>query len=148
VPELFEIVNPSDPYTIQGEREPVCAAALLLGNGMYPVVPVAGGPQVLPFLALSGEDGLDTWWREAFGRSFSESLQLRGAVAEALESVMIGSAADRARMERVLAAISSPEDRERARAAWHDERRSSTNDIGRQAAALAARIRAQERSAA
>jgi hypothetical protein len=44
-------------------------------------------------------------------------------------------------MERVLAAITSAEDREKARAAWLDEKQTSLNDIGGRAVAMAKRIR-------
>lgn len=67
---------------------------------------------------------------------------LRGEVATALESLLIGSAGERRGMERVFAAITSEADRAAARAAWHDNRRSSLNDFGAWAAELAARLRA------
>jgi hypothetical protein len=141
VAELYEIVNPSDAYTVEGEREAVCVAALLLGEGAYGVSG-ENGTTVMPILCFGGEAALEAWWEKAFGHPFKEA-PCGATVAAALESVMIGSRADRARMERVLAAIASPEDRERAKAAWHDERRSSLNDIGRRAVALSKAIRAR-----
>ena len=44
-------------------------------------------------------------------------------------------------MERVLAAIASAEDRQKARAAWLDEKQTSLNDIGGRAIALVKRLR-------
>lgn len=143
--DLWEISNPSDAYTIEGEREVVCAAVLFLGEGAYGLHD-ADGKSALPIFAFSrdAEAALDAFWRETFGHPFAEGMKLRAGVAAALDTVMIGKPAERARMERVLAAITSPEDRERARAAWHDERRSSLNDIGARAKQIAANLRRKE----
>lgn len=140
---VYEISNPSDAYTIAGEPEAVCAAVLLLGEGAYGVSWPAGAT-VLPVYAFWGDGLAEEDWKSRFGRTIGESLRaLREPITAALETVMIGTAADRARMEAVLAAIASPEERERARAAWHDGRRSSTNDIGRRAGELAKALRAK-----
>jgi len=144
VADLYEIVNPSDAYSIAGEREVVCAAVVFLGEGMYGLND-AEGASVLPlFFGPRGEAQLDKFWREQFGHPFGDAIERRREeIAAALETVTIGNRAERARMERVLAAISSPEEREKAKAAWHDERRGSMNDIGAHAAALAKAIRAK-----
>jgi len=63
------------------------------------------------------------------------------AIAEALESVTVGDFEDRARLEKLLACVSDPAERSAAQDAWHDQRRSSMNDIGKRAKQMAAHLR-------
>jgi hypothetical protein len=115
---IYEIVNPSDPYSIDGEREAVCAAVLLLGEGMYGVQ-AQDGERELPVLAFCPGDQPERWWREQFGRSIGDSLSaLRAEMAAALATVRLGRPGDPAPRER-----------------------SSLNDIGARATRLAARLR-------
>lgn len=144
----YEIINPSDPYTIDdatGDFESVAAAVLCLGRGMYGLRDERG-ETVLPPMAFATDEHRSEWWSKRFGRSLEATLVdggVRARMAMALDSVMIGSNAERARMERVLAVIADPAERARAEAAWHDERRSSLNDIGRAAKEWTARLRAK-----
>ena len=138
---LCEISNPSDPYTIEVDDDPrpACAAVLLLGEGHYGLHE-EGGEDVMPiflfggaveWLAKHGVPDLATYIAEHLSE-----------IADALDTVMIGKRSERARMERVLAEITSAEeDREKARAAWLDEKQTSLNDIGGRAVAMAKRMR-------
>lgn len=140
---VYEIVNPSDRYTIEGELEAAAVATVLLGGGMY-ALEDPDDRIVLPVFFGATPDRLDHYWHATFGRGFHESATaLTLDVIAALESVLIGSRAERKRLERVLAAISSPAEREAARAAWHDGRRTSQNDIGAAAARYARTMRAR-----
>lgn len=143
----FEIANPSDPYTFVAPSAEVASLVtfFLDSRGMCPAIEVGPNFERIeggfsqPFF-LGG--GASQWFEEEFGRDLDASIEaLRPELAEALESVMIGSPADRGRMERVVAAIENEDDRRRAREAWHDERRTSLNDIGGRARQIAARLR-------
>lgn len=118
--DTYEIVNPSDPYTIRGEREAVFAAIVLLSDGAYgarSASDIAG----LPILAFH-RDPL-AWWREQFGRGIDESLRaLEPQIADALATVTLGR----------------PDDAERGIVR---RERSSMNDIRERAILLAAGIR-------
>lgn len=53
--EVFEIGNPSDPYTIQGLRAHCAVAVLMLGEGLYSLK-MADGTVVLPICAFGGHE--------------------------------------------------------------------------------------------
>ena len=53
---LFNIVNPSDPYTIEASSLDVAVmASVLLGQGNYQFTSLDGG-QDIPFFAFGGGD--------------------------------------------------------------------------------------------
>lgn len=143
---IFEIVNPSDPYTIDGtDRLAACVATLFLGSGGYGLRD-ADGELIMPILVFGG---FEEWLRQQAITDFDAWMTEHiGAVIHALDSVQIGSAQDRRRMQAVWAAISDPAERAKAQAAWHDERRSSMNNIGVVARDLAALLRARQTGAA
>lgn len=137
---LYKIINPSDPYTMRAPRGPAIAACLLLGRGYYTLRDVETGEDVCPlFLPGDGEEMLSIFLTRELGTGeLGEWIEEhREQVTGALCSVMIGDPEDRRRVERVLGAITNESDRELAAAAWHDERRSSLNDIGGRCAQLA-----------
>src|SRR3990172_5720522 len=68
----FEIVNPSDPYTMEApDMEIAAVAVVLLGEGMYPLTGVgeAAGRNVPPFLF----GGQDEWFVTQFGVNFEDT---------------------------------------------------------------------------
>jgi predicted aminopeptidase len=137
---LYEIANPSDAYTIEGELLPCAIATLLVGEGAYGLKTV-DGETAAPIFLFGGHE---EWLKERGVDdmpTYLENPEHRAEVAAALETVLIGDFADRKRMERVLACVTSDDERTKAKAAWHDERRSSMNDIGRRAALYAKRLR-------
>ncbi len=112
----FEIINPSDPYTMEADDLEIAAVAIsILGNGKYPLNGLgdAAGQDVPPFLL----GGHDHWFNEKFGADYAtvakRAIETRGdALARAFESVTLQS-----------------------------ERRSSLNDIGFTALRYAAQVR-------
>lgn len=116
----FDLINPSDPYTLEADDLEIAAVAVcLLGNGKYPADALCDdanlGNNVPAFLF----GGHDEWFTKRFGGTFEEvvdrALKERGdAVARALESVTLGRA-----------------------------ERTSLNDIGGKARELAAAVREQ-----
>lgn len=143
---IWEIVNMSDPYTILCDDHEVAAlACLMLGEGHYAFREVQGGREVPIFLF----GGAQEWFTEQFKRSLSDSLKSNAlALADALDSVMIGRPSERQAYELALAHIPTPEGRATYRAAVLDEQRSSLNNIGQRAWNLAARLRKAQDGAA
>jgi len=112
----FEIINPSDPYTMTAPDLEVAAVAVsLLGDGKYPLKGLGddAGQDVPPFLF----GGHDEWFASKFGMNYEATAEhvlnhRAGELAESLDSVTLGK-----------------------------ERRSSLNDIGGRARSLATAVR-------
>lgn len=137
---IYEIINPSDAYTIKSESKAVaCLACLMVGEGQYGLQDEEG-ESLLPFFMFGGDP--NTWFKEEFGLELGafidDSLE---EIADCLDTIIIGSINTRQGVEAMLEAISDPVEREKALAAWQDKKRSSMNDIGSHAKALAKAFR-------
>lgn len=113
----YEIVNPSDPYTLETDNlEAAAVACFFLGSGKYALTDEEGN-QAVPFFLFGGHD---EWFKEHFGYGFEESIDRvdKQKLVEALESVSMGS-----------------------------EKRSSLNDIGGRAKDFATECREKYLSA-
>lgn len=112
----FNIVNPSDPYTMEADDLLIAAVAVcLLGDGKYPLDGIDNDLRVPPFLF----GGHDEWFTDQFGGTFeaivSSAIDTRGEeLARCLDSVTLQS-----------------------------ERRSSMNNIGARAQSLAKAVRSK-----
>ncbi len=137
---IFEIINPSDVYTLKADDfETACLAAVGLGLGKYGLRQI-GGELEMPIFLFGGLEYLESWWQSQFKHSFKD--EAPGiAVADCLDTVLIGKAASRASYEKGLELIADPVKQAEWRDHWHEERRSSMNDIGARAWLMAARIR-------
>lgn len=134
---LYEIINPSDKYTLEAEsHEIACIACVFLGRGQYSLEPQDGSDLGCPFFMFGNDP--DQWWKETFGRTLSEALDGcdKAELAKCLESVLLGSYEDREVYDAAIAAIDDAEKAEAFRRKWHDKR-SSMNDIGGNARRLA-----------
>jgi hypothetical protein len=139
---LCEIINPSDRYTLETDNFDAAAVAIaMLGNGKLGLQSLEDDELSTPILF-----GWDSWLRDRgidLDKFIPENLE---PMAAALESVVIGDESDRRGYLGVLKACDNP-------AKWqidyHDEHRSSMNDIGRAAWNLAECLRKKiaERSA-
>lgn len=129
--KIYEIANPSDAYTLEADNFLVAAVAVaLLGNGAY-------GIEGTPCLF-----GWDAWLKEHVPQGVNAFIDANAeAMAAVLDSVMIGSETDRKNYHKALGLIDNPAKREEWKLHWHDERRSSLNDIGSRAWALAKKLR-------
>lgn len=112
----FEIINPSDPYTMETDDLQIAAVAVcLLGDGKYAAKEIDGDTgQDVPIFLFGG---VDEWFTEKFGMDYGETAShtlnnRNDALARAFESVTLGRA-----------------------------ERSSLNDIGGRAQAIAKAIR-------
>ena len=121
-PLRFDIINPSDPYTMEAvDLKTAAVAVCLFGDGKYPLqgLDESAGLSVPPFLL----GGHDEWFTAQFGANFEaitkQAIAQCDNLASALESVKLES-----------------------------DRRSSMNDIGTRAKGLAKAIRAKAAEAA
>lgn len=135
----YELINPSDPYTLVSDDPNVAAVAcMILGEGWYSLRDEAG-QSVCPIF-LPGADP-DDWLRPRCGLSAEEFLTAhRVEIAECLETVLIGGFGDRVEVQAATSRMTTE-----AATSWlterHDRRRSSLNDIGKRARGIAAALR-------
>lgn len=146
---IFDIINPSDACTLEADDFEVAAiAGFFLGAGRYGLRQLDGERELeMPILMF----GADSWFQQMFGRSFEESMQwvtrhCHEELTAALDSVVYGDAADRLAFVELTRSM-TPEWRTTKRREWNEARRSSMNDIGKQARVLVQRLRAKLREA-
>lgn len=139
---LFEIINPSDTYTMESEDfMTACIAAVILGRGQYSLTQIDGdGGEKMPIFMFGG---IEEWFQKRFGKTPGECREEiePEKIADVLDSVLIGVKADRSSYLKGLSLIDSPEKRKEWRDHWHEERRTSMNDIGGRAYKLAEAFR-------
>jgi hypothetical protein len=150
----YELINPSDAYTFEAQNELVAACAVILvGEGRYGAKAfesdepetqkriVAEDLQYdVPVWLFAADAAVNKWFELHGTKDWSSYIVAHAkAVADCLDSFVIGSFEERRRLERLLSVISNEDERGKA---WHDERRSSMNDIGSFAKHRAERLRA------
>ena len=148
---LYEIVNPSDPYTFEAADAAIAfGVSVVLGCGRYSMEPLeAGGTRVPMFLTDSSSKA---WCLQTLGKTLNAVMaEITGRrlleFAAALDSVCIGGPEERAELAAFLASV-QPNATEFRRGAWHDERRTSVTDIGRAAWGTARSMRMAAEKAA
>jgi hypothetical protein len=129
---VFDIANPSDPYTIKGPFMACAIAVAILGNGAYGI----NGTPVL--------FGWNDWLKEHGIMDLEAHIEAhKPEIIDALDSVLIGDERDREEVEATLVRLPKEQ-----HSAWlaerHDRRRSSMNNIGAKAERLAARLRSEQ----
>lgn len=147
---LFNVVNPSDPYTMDApDLMSAAVAVCLIGEGKYGLTQIDAvdgeQPKIVPvFLLTSHED----WFTEHFGQGFADTLTVATSaehmpnLIKALDSLVYGHQEDRAEFLRQLQA-QPPAEREDFRLRWQAERRTSTAQIAEHAWGMAAYFRKQ-----
>lgn len=143
---LFNISNPSDPYTMRAVDLEIAAVAVsLLGHGKYMLEEIGGDRSgVVPFFLFGGHDD---WFTKQFGRNFADSLNhvlenRDDDLVKALASVFIGTPADKLAFDEKAAQCPDSEAFALLQLETHDAKRTSENDIGRQAWNLARQVTA------
>lgn len=138
---IYKIVNMSDPYTIEcPDLEIATVCCVLLGRGEYEFLNVTdpAKPSVPMFMFGSEEFSKEHFHGMSINRVVHLALANRPHdVANALDSVIIG---DRKLYEKAVEFVKS-ELRKSFREQFHDQVRSSMNDIGRRAWQMAEDIR-------
>lgn len=137
----YELINPSDAYTFFAPTLLIAACAVfVLGEGKYGAHPVDSKDTDLVPIFLFG--GHDAWLKDRGVDDLPTYIdEHRCEIATCLDSFLIGTHNERCTMEKVLAEIRDPNDREKAREKWIDGRRSSMNNIGLRAKQLAMLLR-------
>lgn len=132
--KLYELINPSDPYTFYApsiEVAGVCAALLSTSFGAKSVGDDESTPVLFGWQEWLDERGINMDWID----------EHREEIAAAFDSFLIGDAAKRADVESMLKML--PEER---RVEWRNERqdrqRTSLSQIGEAAYVNAAKLRA------
>lgn len=137
---IFEVINPSDKYTIETDSWDVaCLACLILGKGQYALEEI-GGKYYMPFFIMGG---LEEWIEDEFDvdlMQFMKNTKKKQAeIIDCLNSIVIG---DRDAYTRGLESLSGEDAAQNAfKTAWRDSHRSSLNDIGTYAKNYAAKMR-------
>jgi hypothetical protein len=137
--KTWTISNPSGAYTMHApDLQTAAAAVLMLGEGYYGAECEESDERVPIFLL----GGLEEWLSETFPGGCKEWVAAnRPAVADALDSVMIGGRSERVSFDEAMRRL--PED-ERAgyRHAVHE-----LNDIGARAWRIAKALRVNDEAA-
>lgn len=134
---LFEIINPSDPLTMHAPDLLTAGVAVaLLGNGKIGAHNVEDEEERTPILF---------GWKDWFSEQGVPDVKAwiddnKPAVADALRSVALGSAKDRAGHDAALAAITDDDNRTEYIKARNDRLRSSFSDWEGYAHELAERL--------
>lgn len=131
---VYELINPSDPYTFEAPNIEVAGVAVCMLSSHYGAKQVDGDQESTPVLF---------GWKE-----WLEDRQINGAwveshrseIADALDSFLIGDPASRQDVEEMLAEV-PPEKREALMARRQDRHRSSMNQIGERAYEMAKHLR-------
>lgn len=141
---LFEIINPSDAYTIKApDLEIAAIVCVFLGNGNYAFKPLdTDAANEVPMFLFGGHD---EWFTEKFGAKLEDVIdrvmvKRRAELADCFDSALIGSHADRNEFD-LASQHHTAGQRKAFRDARHDNRRSSLNDIGKRAYEMAKRLR-------
>lgn len=133
---LYELINPSDPFTFESPDILTAGVAVaLLSTGFGAVCIDGSSDERTPVLFGWGE------WLQSYGLNDEWLAEHRLQVADALDSFLIGSASDRDELRRAME-LMTPEAREQFKSERNERQRSSMNNIGRAAYAMAARLRA------
>jgi hypothetical protein len=146
---IFEIVNPSDPYTIEAPDLAIAAVAcFLLGKGAYAFEPLdADKDQRVPIFLAGLAGDVEKWCAQKFAMTsrqlFDHVLQRRPKeLIDCLQSCLIGRRADRDDFAEFSRALDDDKKIAELRIARHKRRVTSLNDIGRRAYGLAEQLRA------
>lgn len=144
---IYDIINPSDPVTMEAKTfEAALIATLLVGGGQYAAKPVEEGEEVRLFLF----GGFDAWFEERYpGKKLDELIdENRADATAALRSFCTGSVNDRRLFDAALTAITDESKRQQFLAEWDDRKRSSLNQITKRAHAIADQVEAKASAAA
>ena len=133
---IYELINIHDPYTFCAESREVAALTVLLMGPEYGAETEDENPEYsVPVFLLGGSY---IWYMDTFGREPYGGLRaLHKEVEAALQSLVIGSFADRKIYEMALDAIDDAKKREEFIATWNDKHRTSLTDVGARAQELA-----------
>ena len=143
---IYEIINMSDPITIEADDVRVAAiATVFVGEGAYGLHD-ENGETVMPIMLFGdAQEALDGWCKEHEIEFDSFAEENREAIATCLETALIGDLPGRKSIIRLMEAGGG--DIREALKTWNDENSSSLNDICGRAFALARALRERDEAA-
>ena len=124
---IWELINPSDATVFEAnDAELAGLACALVGRGQYPAKS-GDGKEEVPFLMF--EKSVDAWFLEKFGRTLSQSIEMRKKeLIVVLRSFTLGSPRDLTTYKLTLDFVpTNRQDDFKKR--WKEIHRSSMNDI-------------------
>lgn len=136
---IFEISNPSDPYTVVGDDfEVVCIAISVLGKGAYGLNQLCkdGTTFDMPPFPFGG---CEEWFQDFFGKSYQEAYDdvidnCTQSLIDVFDSVVIGrNVDDRKVFEIALGTFKTAEEKANFRNKYLEDRRTSMTNIGKNA---------------
>lgn len=126
---LYELINPSDPYTFEAkDRETAALAVFLLSTsyGAHCLTEEREEDDIPVFLF----GGSKEWYLDTFKRTPNEGLEdLKDDVRESFKSFVYGHESDRQTYQLAIDSITDEEKKVEFIKHWHDKH-SSMNDIG------------------
>ena len=137
--EICEIINPSDQCTMRvTDRLAAAVACCLLGAGKYILRGGNDDDYICPAFLFGGSEA---WFAEHHQTTIEKVLESSGpSVADHLDSVMLGSVAERKDVESAMRLMNEADAR-----TWfaehQDRRRTSLNNIVQRAKTMAAILR-------
>lgn len=139
---LFNVVNPSDPYTIEASSLDVAVmSAVLLGQGNYGFNSLDGGTDIPMFAFGGGNEWCEKHFKEDLMELSNRVMDTKlNEVADCLDSVLIGDKQDRKEFAELTKDASRPMF-QAMRATRQMDECSSENDIGSFAYKIAAKLR-------
>ena len=125
----WELINPSDKITFKADTYELACLAVGLMGGAYAADLLEGDvePRQVPMFLFGGTD---EHFKKHFGKDVSDTFEAADklALADVLDSFLIGSMAERRAYEKALSVM--PEaDKAAFKEEWLDKERSSMNDI-------------------
>ena len=140
---VYEIVNMSDPYTIEAATLDVAfVACVFLGRGQYAFEPQEEGATAIPMFFGGTEDWCQTNLHQSLEQVVDRVTREKAAeLAACFESCIYGKPGRRALFLLAWSLIEDAAKQAIWREAWQDQR-SSMNDIGGRAQEMAKRLRA------
>lgn len=147
---LYELINPSDPYTFfASSREVAVLTVLALApNGLCGATPLNGDITLdVPVFWLISKEEVNEWFNAHFGRSIDDALAVLGnEIADALDSFILGTEAERKLYEKTISLLDSKEKIEAFNAEWDDAKRTSLANYSPRAKMLAEAFRGSTNS--
>lgn len=140
---MYNLINPSDPYTFVAKNREVAALTVLSFGLVYGAMAENGDSDLdVPVFLLTGSEAAEHWYLSMFNRSVSEGFKdLKKDVISALDSFVIGNCDDRKKYEVALKYIKD-KDKENFKKEWQEAERSSLSEyIGCKAYQLAEKLR-------
>lgn len=137
---IYELINPSDPYTFECKSREVAALTVMALSPMYGAK-TDNEEDEIPIFVFGARDGFEKWYEENFGRTVEDGVnELFAEMADCLDSFVLGNMSDRKRFLAAVEAITDEEKLKEFKKKWQDSR-SSMNDIGGEAYALAEKMK-------